>query len=76
MHLSDHLDQLDEDAIFIPIDEEERVITDCFHLSISRSMEGPYSDYAVVSDFAKKHKTDSIELFRMMKMMVLELTDK
>lgn len=76
MHLSDKLDQLDEDAIFIPIDEEERVITDCFHLSISRSMEGPYSDYTVVSDFAKKHKTDSIELFRMMKIMVLELTDK
>lgn len=76
MHLSDKLDKLDEDVIFIPIDEEERVIADCFHLSISRSMEGPYSDYTVVRDFAKKYRTDSIELFQMMKMMILELTDK
>ncbi|HEX5330789.1 hypothetical protein [Sulfuricurvum sp.] len=76
MHLHEELDQLDDDAVFIPADEEERVFTDCFHLSLSRSMDGPYSDYSVVRDFAKKYEIEAIELFRVMKMMVLELTDK
>lgn len=73
MDLSDKLSQLDDDAIFIPKCEFEQEVTDCFNISLSRSVNGFYADYVVVKDFAQSIEEDPIELYRWVRMMASEI---
>lgn len=70
MHLAKDLHRLDDDAVMVPNDEHESVVTECFHLSISSSMDGPSIEYQVVKDVSVKHEYDAVQMHREMKMML------
>lgn len=70
MHLSKELNRLDDDAVFIPKDEHESVITECFYLSLTSSVDGPSIDYQIAKDVAEKHQYCPVQMHREMKFML------
>lgn len=70
MHLAKDLHRIDDDAVFIPNDEHENVVTECFYLALTSSVDGPSIDYQIVKDVADKHDYCPVQLHREMKLMM------
>jgi hypothetical protein len=66
------LNNLEDDAVMIPRDEEEALVIRCFTLSIKGGMSGIEVDYPIIRDFSKKYSLDSIELLQIIKSMAGE----
>jgi len=58
------------------LDDEEMMISDIWMLSIESGFSGATSNYEVVKDSCKKYKFDTIDVFRVCKLMTYEFSDK
>lgn len=65
---------MDDDAVFIPECDTEAMLTDCFNISLQSSFNGPIVNYEIVKDYAGRSEDDPVEVYRLLKMMLSELS--
>jgi len=58
------------------LDEEERLMLECFSLSLSSNGFGVSVDYKIVKDYTKRYKLETIEVLKVLKLMTKELGAK
>lgn len=66
------MNNLEEDAVMTPNDDEEALVIKCFILALKGGMSGVDVDYTIIRDFSKKFSLDSIELLQVIKSMAGE----